>query len=240
MFGTRLHDVYCGLRGFSRRFYEKANLRCTGMEFATEMIIKAAQLKVRVTEIPITLARDGRGGRPSHLRTFRDGWRTLRLFLLYSPGYLFVAPGIGLLVLGLVGSGLALAGAQIGPARLDVHTLLVSSLLILVGAQCCFLAIFAQTFALVEDLRPTNAFIVGFYRHFNLEKALAVAAAIALVGLGLVATVWPAVARGRLWPAGLCSHPSNRHSGRPHADGPGGTGDDEQLHGEHPLGLDHK
>jgi glycosyltransferase involved in cell wall biosynthesis len=201
MFGTRLHDVYCGLRGFSRSFYEKANLRCTGMEFATEMIIKAAQLKVRVTEIPITLARDGRGGRPSHLRTFRDGWRTLRLFLLYSPGYLFVVPGTILLLLGLTGSALALAGFQLGPARLDVHTLLVSSLLVLVGAQCCFLAIFAQTFAWVEDLRPSNGFIVNFYRFFNLEKALVVAAAIALVGLALVAKVylgWRAGGYGRL------------------------------------------
>jgi hypothetical protein len=201
MFGTRLNDVYCGLRGFSRQFYEKANLRCTGMEFATEMIIKAAQLKVRVTEIPITLSRDGRGGRPSHLRTFRDGWRTLRLFLLYSPGYLFMAPGLILVVLGVLGSSLALVGVRIGPARLDVHTLLVSSLLILIGAQCCFMAIFAHTFALVEDLRPPSAFIVNFYRHFNLERALLVAGAVALIGLSLVAKVclqWRAGGYGSL------------------------------------------
>src|SRR5688572_24847300 len=82
MFATRLNDIYCGLRGFTREFYERANLRCTGMEFATEMIIKAAQLRVRTTEVPITLRPDRRIGSTSHLRTFRDGWRTLRLFLL--------------------------------------------------------------------------------------------------------------------------------------------------------------
>ncbi len=201
MFGTQLNDVYCGLRGFTRRFYERANLRCTGMEFATEMIIKAAQLNVRTTEIPITLARDGRGGRRSHLRTFRDGWRTLRLFLLYSPGYLFMYPGLILMGCGLFGSILALMGVRIGPATLDIHTLLVSSLLILVGAQSCFMAIFAHTFALVEDLRPGNAFILGFYRHFNLEKAMVVAGGVALLGLVLIAAVfvdWRARGYGRL------------------------------------------
>lgn len=201
MFGTRLNDVYCGLRGFTRSFYDRANLRCTGMEFATEMIIKAAQLGARSTEIPITLARDGRGGRRSHLRTFRDGWRTLRLFLLYSPGHLFMYPGLILMGLGLFGSVLALLGVRIGPATLDVHTLLVSSLLILVGAQSCFMAIFAHTFALVEDLRPGNAFIIGFYRHFNLEKAMVVAGAVALVGIALIAVVfldWRGRGYGRL------------------------------------------
>lgn len=201
MFGTRLNDVYCGLRGFSRRFYDRANLRCTGMEFATEMIVKAAQLGARTTEIPITLARDGRGGRRSHLRTFRDGWRTLRLFLLYSPGFLFMYPGMALVGCGVLGSILALLGVRVGPATLDIHTLLVCSLLILVGAQSCFMAIFAHTFALVEDLRPGNAFILGFYRYFNLEKAIVVAGAVAVLGLALIAVVfldWRSGGYGRL------------------------------------------
>jgi len=190
MFGTRLHDIYCGLRGFTRSFYNRANLRCTGMEFATEMIIKAAQLGVRTAEVPITLSRDGRNGRPSHLRTFRDGWRTLRLFLLCSPNWLFLIPGIALVVSGLSGSMLGLVAGRIGPAILGVHTLLVSCLFLLVGTQSCFLGIFAHTFAMVEGLRPSSAALMAFYRLFNLEKALLCASIIALVGLALIAVVY--------------------------------------------------
>jgi glycosyltransferase involved in cell wall biosynthesis len=190
MFRTPLHDIYCGLRGFSRDFYERANLRCTGMEFATEMIIKAAQLGIRTAEVPITLHRDGRGGAPSHLRTFRDGWRTLRLFLLCSPRWLFFVPGTLLVLAGLAGSALALAGARLGPATLGAHTLLVSCLFLLVGAQTLSLAIFAHTFAVAEGLQPAGRFIGFFYRWFNLEKALLGAAVAGIAGIALIAKVW--------------------------------------------------
>jgi glycosyltransferase involved in cell wall biosynthesis len=190
MFGTKIHDVYCGLRGFTRSFYDRANLRCTGMEFATEMIIKAAQLKVRTAELPITLHCDGRGGRPSHLRTFRDGWFTLRLFLICSPDWLFLVPGVALSIGGLLGSVLSLSAVQIGPATLGVHSLLVSSLLLVIGIQCCFLGIFAHTFALVKGLRPPGTFIVRFYQLFNLEKALLIAGAVSLAGVLLIASVF--------------------------------------------------
>ncbi len=190
MFRTPVNDVYCGLRGFTRSFYERANLRCTGMEFATEMIIKAAQLRVRTAELPITLHRDGRNGRPSHLRTFRDGWFTLRLFLLCSPDWLFLLPGIVLALFGLLGGVLSYSAVHVGPATLGVHSLLVSSLLLMIGTQCCFLGIFAHTFALVSGLRPAGSFIVGFYRFFNLERALAGAAVVSLFGLYLIAGVF--------------------------------------------------
>jgi hypothetical protein len=201
MFRTRINDVYCGLRGFTRSFYDRANMRCTGMEFATEMIIKAAQLGVPTSELPITLHRDGRGGRPSHLRTFRDGWYTLRLFLICSPDWLFLVPGAAFCVAGLLGGILSLSAVRIGPATLGVHSLLVSSLLLLIGTQCCFLGIFAHTFALVKGLRPSGAFIVGFYRFFNLEKALLLSAAVAVVGAALIAHVfigWRAEGYGSL------------------------------------------
>jgi len=190
MFGTPLTDIYCGLRGFTRAFYDRANLRCTGMEFATEMIIKAAHLRARTIEIPIVLRPDGRGGARSHLRTFRDGWRTLRLFLLCSPRWMFLGPGLLLILAGLTGSGLVFAGARIGRASLDVHTLLVSCLLFLVGTQTLSLAIFARTFAVVEGLKPAGRYVEYFYRLFNLEKALLAAALTGVVGLALVASVW--------------------------------------------------
>jgi hypothetical protein len=190
MFGTRINDVYCGLRGFTRSFYDRANLRCTGMEFATEMIIKAAQMGVRTTELPITLHCDGRDGGPSHLRTFRDGWLTLRLFLICSPDWLFLLPGFVLAACGLLGGTLSLFAVHVGAATLGVHSLLVSSLFLIVGVQCCFLGIFAHTFALVKGLQPSGAFIVGFYRLFNLEWARLGAGALALVGLALIASVF--------------------------------------------------
>lgn len=189
MFGTKINDVYCGLRGFTRSFYDRASLRCTGMEFATEMIIKAAQLGARTAELPITLRRDGRGGRPSHLRTFRDGWLTLRLFLVCSPDWLFFGPGVFLATVGLIGGVLSDAAFRVGPATLGVHSLLVCALLLLIGAQCCFLGIFAHTFALVKGLRPAGSFIAWFYRVFDLEKALAISCAVALCGLAMIASV---------------------------------------------------
>lgn len=190
MFRTPLNDIYCGLRGFTRAFYDRADLRCTGMEFATEMIIKAAQLAAPTAEVPITLHRDGRGGAPSHLRTFRDGWRTVRLFFLCSPRWLFLVPGASLVLIGLAGSALALFGVQFGAATLGMHTMLVSSLLLLVGTQTLALAVFAGTFALVEGLRPAGPLITRFYRLFNLEKALLAAALIGGLGLALIARVY--------------------------------------------------
>ena len=89
-----IHDVYCGLRGFTKEFYHRLNQRCTGMEFATEMIIKASLFREKISEVPITLHPDGRKSHAPHLKTFRDGWRTLRFFLMYSPRWLFVIPGV--------------------------------------------------------------------------------------------------------------------------------------------------
>ncbi len=118
-------------------------------------------------EVPITLHRDGRGGAPSHLRTFRDGWRTVRLFLLCDPHWLFLLPGLLLVLTGLVGSGLALAGTRLGPATLGAHTLLVSCLFVLVGAQTLSLAVFADaTFAVAEGAAAGSRFITLFYRWF--------------------------------------------------------------------------
>ena len=112
--GTEVHDVYCSLRGFTKELYSRLNQRCTGMEFATEMILKSSLARAKIAEVPITLHPDGRKAHPPHLRTFRDGWRTLHFLLLYSPRWLFVYPGVLLILLGLAGYGLALPGTTIG------------------------------------------------------------------------------------------------------------------------------
>src|SRR5262245_16932832 len=122
-FGAPIHDVYCGLRGFTRAHYERLHQRCTGMEFATEMIIKSSLMGARIGEVPITLYLDGRRSHAPHLRTFRDGWRTLRFFLMYSPRWLFLMPGTVLIALGLIGYLLAMPAVAIGQIIFDAHTL---------------------------------------------------------------------------------------------------------------------
>ena len=123
MFAVPIHDVYCGLRGFTRELYDRLDLRCEGMEFATEMIIKASLYGARISEIPITLHPDGRKTQAPHLRTIRDGWRTLRFFPVLSPRWLFLVPGFFLVLLGLAGYALALPGLKIGgPIRsMPIH-----------------------------------------------------------------------------------------------------------------------
>lgn len=121
MFNAPIHDVYCGLRGFTKKLYNRLDLRCTGMEFATEMIIKSSLFEVDIAEVPTTLHPDGRKAHAPHLRTFRDGWRTLRFFLMYSPRWLFLVPGIGLAIVGLVGYLLAMPGTSVLGATLDAY-----------------------------------------------------------------------------------------------------------------------
>src|SRR5688500_14847111 len=155
-FHAPIHDVYCGLRGFRRDFYQSLDQRCTGMEFATEMIIKASLYGAKIGEVPITLHPDGRKSHAPHLRTFRDGWRTLRFFLMYSPRWLFLFPGLWLVLLGLIGYGVALPGLTLNGVNFDAHTLLFASLAILCGYQATLFAIFTKTFAISEGLMPED------------------------------------------------------------------------------------
>jgi len=187
MFKTPIHDVYCGMRGFTKELYDRLEQRCTGMEFATEMIIKSTLHGARIDEVPITLHPDGRTAHGPHLRTFRDGWRTVRFFLMYSPRWLFLVPGIALLLLGLLGYGLALPGAQIGSAQIGVHTLLVASLAILLGFQSILFAIFTKTFATSVGLMPSDDRLERFFVHATLERGLVLGAAAFLGGLALIA-----------------------------------------------------
>ncbi len=187
MFGVPIHDIYCGLRGFTREFYDSLELRSTGMEFATEMIIKSSLMGADIAEVPTTLHPDGRQAHAPHLRTFRDGWRTLRFFLMYSPRWLFLVPGMLMVLAGLAGYALALPGTTIAGVSLDVHTLLVASLALLIGTQLGQLAVFAKTFAITERLVPESRAMQWFRRVVTLERGLIVGGVMATAGTLLLA-----------------------------------------------------
>jgi len=181
-----IHDVYCGLRGFTKEFYHRMNQRCTGMEFATEMIIKASLFREKISEVPITLHRDGRKSHAPHLKTFRDGWRTLRFFLMYSPRWLFVIPGVLLILLGLIGYTLAMPGTRLGHVTFDAHTLLFASLAIVCGYQSILFAVFTKTFAVGEGLMPEDRYYKWFSHVANLERGIIIAGGTMLLGLTLL------------------------------------------------------
>jgi glycosyltransferase involved in cell wall biosynthesis len=185
-FRAPIHDVYCGLRGFTKELYHRLDQHCTGMEFATEMIIKSSLYGMRIAEVPITLHPDGRKSHAPHLKTFRDGWRTLRLFLIYSPQWLFFMPGMLLILLGLIGYGIAMPGVTLRGVNFDAHTLLFASLAILCGYQSILFAIFSKTFAVSEGLMPEDRFLTRFFELVTLEKGLILGAGAALIGLTLL------------------------------------------------------
>jgi glycosyltransferase involved in cell wall biosynthesis len=185
-FRAPIHDVYCGLRGFRRDYYQRLDQRCTGMEFATEMIIKASLFGGRITEVPITLHPDGRRAHASHLKTYRDGWRTLRFFLVYSPRWLFLLPGVWLILIGLGLYALALPSTRIGGITFEAHTLLFGSLAILCGYQSILFAIFSKTFAITEGLLPPDARLTTLFRLVNLERGLVIGIGATLIGVALL------------------------------------------------------
>lgn len=187
MFNAPVNDVYCGMRGFTKDLYDKLEQQCTGMEFASEMIIKASLRNAKIIEVPITLHPAGRKSHAPHLKTFRDGWRTLRFFLMYSPRWLFLAPGIALVIVGLIGYALAMPAVTFRGATFDAHTLLFASLAILCGYQAILFSIFSQTFAVMEGFLPESKWLSRFYRVVNLERGLLIAAVALIVGLALMA-----------------------------------------------------
>ncbi|HUQ98890.1 MAG TPA: glycosyltransferase family 2 protein [Gemmatimonadaceae bacterium] len=196
-FKAPINDVYCGMRGFTRSAYDGLDLRCTGMEFATEMIIKASLMKLSFAEVPITLHPDGRKAHAPHLKTFRDGWRTLRFFLLYSPRRLFLIPGILLMLLGVLGYAIALPGFSVSGITFDAHTLLFASLAAIVGLQGIVFALFSKMFAISEGLLPPDPRLDRFFERFPLERGLMLGALSVVVGLALlVAAVFQWKARG--------------------------------------------
>jgi hypothetical protein len=182
-FGSDCGDFYCGQRGFSRAAAARMDLRSSGMEYALEMLVKATLLGMRVSEVPITLSPDGRGRR-SHLRTWRDGWRSLRFFLLYSPRWLFLYPGLVLLMLGSgLGLLLLLGSRVIDSLHLDVHGLLCCAVATSVGFQLVVFSFFGQMLAQVSGLHPPSRVTERVVRVLHLEHGLVVGGLLVLAGL---------------------------------------------------------
>jgi glycosyltransferase involved in cell wall biosynthesis len=202
-FHSRVGDFQCGLRGFTKEAFAKMDLQTTGMEFASEMVVKATLMKLRVTEVPTTLSPDGRSRRP-HLRTFRDGWRYLRFLLLYSPRWLFLYPGLLLMFLGLA-MGLAIIPGtlRIGRFNFDAQSMIYAGMAVLIGFQAVVFAVFTKLFAISEGLLPEDRRLQRAMRYINLETGLVVGALLMLFGLGgtlYAVDLWGETSFGRLNP----------------------------------------
>ena len=184
-FGGPIRDFHCGLRGFSRTAITALDLRAPGMEFASEMVVKATMRGLRITEVPTTLSPDGRS-RPPHLRSWRDGWRHLRFLLIFCPRWLFFYPGALLFALGVTTMAVLLPGpAMLGFVTLDVHTLLYASGAVVMGFQAMQFWFFARLYGALTGLLPEPPGLTQRLSRFGLEAALVVAALLLLLGFGL-------------------------------------------------------
>jgi len=183
-FKSPLGDFHCGLRGFNRQAIQSLGLTSSGMEFASEMVVKATLQDLRIAEVPTTLSPDGRTRAP-HLRSWRDGWRHLRFLLLFSPRWLFLYPGASLMALGLLSMIWLLPGPRhLGGLTLDVHTLVYSAAAIVCGFQAVAFALFTKIYAIDAGLLPTDPRIVKLGELFSLEIGLVVGTVLLLGGLG--------------------------------------------------------
>jgi hypothetical protein len=189
-FHNDIRDFHCGLRAFRRQAIVDLDLQSPGMEFASEMVVKATLGGLTIAQVPTRLHRDGRS-RPPHLRAWRDGWRHLRFLLLYSPRWLFFYPGLAMLVIGVgFGSVLTFTDVTVGPATLSIGTLAVCAGLVLIGYQSLCFALLSKAFASREGLLPDDRRVEQFRRRFPLELGLALSA-VAVVA-GVAGLVWAA------------------------------------------------
>jgi len=185
-FRSPVTDFHCGLRGFTREAFQRMELRTTGMEFASEMVLKATLLGMRITEVPITLHPDGRS-RPPHLRSWRDGWRHLVFMLLYAPNWLFLGPAALLGLAGLAGVLLLLPGPlTVGSVTFDTNSLIVSSMLILLAAQLGTFYFFTKTFSITEGLLPETRVFRRLFSMIRLETGVLLGLLFLVAGAGLL------------------------------------------------------
>lgn len=184
-FRSPVRDFHCGLRAFRKDSIEKLQLQTMGMEFASEMVVKASVFGLRLAEIPTTLSPDGRDRAP-HLRTWRDGWRHLRFLLLFSPRWLFLIPGTLMFLLGTAAGVWLLPGPRmVGTVRFDIHSLLFAAMVMLLGFQSINFAMFTKIFAITHGLRPEDRRLNELFHHITLEVGLAVGGLLMLTGAAL-------------------------------------------------------
>jgi glycosyl transferase family 2 len=183
LFGSPTGDFHCGMRGFTKQAVDRLELRTTGMEFASEVVVKATLQGMRIAEVPTTLSPAGRS-RPPHLRSWRDGWRHLRFLLLYSPRWLFLVPGALLVLAGLGVSVWLLPGPRfIGGVEFNVGTLLAAMVAVVVGFQSVLFALFTKVFATTEGLVPEDPRFTKLFRYVTLETGLVVGAIFVATGV---------------------------------------------------------
>ncbi|MGE5291774.1 MAG: glycosyltransferase family 2 protein [Micromonosporaceae bacterium] len=202
-FRAKIGDFHCGLRGFRRDSMLGLGLQATGMEFASEMVVKATLARLRVTQVPTTLSPDGRS-RPPHLRSWRDGWRHLRFLLLFSPRWLFLIPGLALLAIGLlIGIAVMPGPLAIGSVRFDVNTLVGASAMVVIGFQAVLFALFTKIYASAEGFLPQDRWATRVLRVWSLERGLVTGVLLGLAGLvGAIASItqWQVARFGPLHP----------------------------------------
>ena len=202
-FRTKIGDFHCGLRGFRNDSMLALGLQATGMEFASEMVVKATLARKRVVEVPTTLSPDGRS-RPPHLRSWRDGWRHLRFLLLFSPRWLFLIPGMALLAIGLlIGAAVAPGPLSVGSVAFDVDTLVGASAMVVIGFQAVLFALFTKIYASAEGFLPPDRWVKRVLRVWSLERGIVAGVALGVAGLvGAIVSIsqWQVARFGPLQP----------------------------------------
>jgi len=205
-FGTPVGDFHCGLRAFRRDSVIALGLNSPGMEFASEMVVKASIARLDIREVPTMLMPDGRS-RPPHLRTWRDGWRHLRFLLIYAPRFLFLYPGIALTAGGLAGvAALIPSGVRVGQVEFSLHTMIFAAMAVLIGSQLIGLSVLARRYGVISGMWPESSVMFRVRRWFSLERTCLVAAGMVSIGLAgavTAAVMWADTGFGAMNPGSL-------------------------------------
>lgn len=205
-FDIPVGDFHCGLRAFRKDSIAALQLTTPGMEFASEMVVKAAIQKLDIREVPTTLQPDGRS-RPPHLRTWRDGWRHLRFLLIYAPKFLFLYPGVALALAGLVGVlGLAGGDVTLGGVEFGVHTMIFAAMAVLMGSQLIGLSVMARRYGTIAGMWPESGLMRRIRNWFSVERACILGGGMLALGIGGAVTataIWASSGFGDLNPAAL-------------------------------------
>ena len=202
-FPSEIGDFHCGLRGYEREAMLKLDLHTTGMEYASEMVVKATMYGLKMTEVPTTLSPDGRSRAP-HLRSFRDGWRHLKFLLLHSPNWLFLYPGMVFCVLGLIITAALMFGpVQIGGVVFDIHTMLYGSAMIMIGTNMIFFSLFTRIYAIRTNFIPTKESVATKLANVTTEKGAVAGVLLTLAGIAMTIAafvIWKDTSFGNLNP----------------------------------------